>query len=282
MLAYMRLGGKIFTAPPDPEAWVAAHAAENYRAAYCPVSPGTDPATVRAYREAADKADLVIAEVGAWSNCLAPDEAERRRNVRRNIEAFALAEEIGAVCCVNIPGSRNPDQWNGPHAGNYTDATFQLIVDTVREIIDTVEPRRSCYCLEMMGWGIPDSAESYLDLIRAVDRAAFGVHFDPVNLVCSPRRYFANSELIRHTVRTLGPTIRSVHGKDVALGGRHLVHLDECRPGTGNLDFDTLFKELSLLSADLPFMLEHLPNAEEYKAAAAFVRAKAEENGVTL
>ena len=42
------------------------------------------------------------------------------------------------------------------------------------------------------------------------DRPAAAVHFDPVNLVCSPQRLFANGELIREFIARLGPLIRSV------------------------------------------------------------------------
>jgi len=41
-----------------------------------------------------------------------------------------------------------------------------------------------------------------LALIEAIDRAAFGAHFDPVNLINSPRRYYDNAALIREEVRT--------------------------------------------------------------------------------
>ncbi len=72
----MRLGGPIFAKPDGPESWAAAVNAAGYRAAYCPVAPDTDDETIKAYADAANKADIVIAEVGAWSNPLGPDAAE--------------------------------------------------------------------------------------------------------------------------------------------------------------------------------------------------------------
>ena len=50
---------------------------------------------------------------------------------------------------------------------------------TVREIIDAVRPTRAFYTLEPMPWAYPDSVDSYLRLIAAIDRRAFGVHLDP-------------------------------------------------------------------------------------------------------
>lgn len=277
----MRLGGKVFIEPSAPAEWVAELRRLGYRAAYCPVSAEDDDATVRAYVAAAAAADIVIAEVGAWSNSISADPAERRRNVDKCIRQLDLAERVGARCCVNIVGSRG-GQWNGPHADNYAPETFDLIVETVREILDAVRPIRTSYTLEMMSWGLPDSAESYMQLLDAVDRPRFGVHLDPVNMINSPRRYYDNVRLLEETIRSLGPHIRSCHAKDVTLAGTHLVHLDECRPGLGNLDYRTYLRELARLDPDLPLMLEHLPSADEYDAAAAHLRAMAAQEGVVL
>ncbi|HUX15236.1 MAG TPA: sugar phosphate isomerase/epimerase, partial [Phycisphaerae bacterium] len=64
----MRLGGPVFAKYTDPEGWVAAIRAKDYRAAYCPVDPKTYGTTIKAYAEAAKRANIVIAETGAWSN----------------------------------------------------------------------------------------------------------------------------------------------------------------------------------------------------------------------
>jgi len=277
----MRLGGKVFEKTTDPGTWVAAMKKLAYRAAYCPIGVEADEQTIKAYAEAAAQADIVIAEVGAWSNPISADQTARQKDVEKNIRCLELAERIGARCCVNISGSRGP-QWNGPHADNVKHETFDLIVQTLRQIIDAVKPTRTSYTLEMMGWGLPDSAETYLDLLEAVNRRGFGVHLDPINIINSPRRYYENKRLLESTIRALGPHIRSCHAKDVTLSGKHLVHLDECRPGTGALDFATYLRELARLEPNLPLMLEHLPNAEEYDKAAAYIREVANKEGVTV
>jgi sugar phosphate isomerase/epimerase len=194
---------------------------------------------------------------------------------------LALADAIGARCCVNIAGSRGV-KWDGPDPTDLTPETFELIVETVREIIDAVQPTRTFYTLETMPWMPPDSADSYVALIGAIDRPQFAVHLDVVNLVSSPQRFFGNAALIRECVTKLGPRIKSCHAKDVALAGKLTVHLDEVRPGLGGLDYRTLLAELSRLDADLPLMLEHLPGEADYDQATAYVRSVAQEVGVTL
>jgi len=277
----MRLGGPVFEECGDPQEWVAAVKRLGYSAAYCPVGSDAPDDVIRAYAQAARDAGVVIAEVGAWSNPMSPDDAARREALDKCRQGLRLADEIGARCCVNIAGSRGA-KWDGHDPANLTDETFDLIVETTRSIIDAVRPTRTFFTLETMPWMVPDSPESYLRLIEAIDRKHFGVHFDPVNLVCSPQRYFASGALIRDCVAKLGAHIRSCHAKDVTLGEGFLVHLDEVRPGLGGLDYRAFLGEVARLDPDTPVMLEHLQTPEEYALAAGHLRAVAAEIGAAF
>ena len=277
----MRLGGPVFTEFATPEEWVRAVRGKGYTTAYCPCGPQDPDPAVAAYESAAQQAGIVIAEVGAWSNPLSRDEPTRRAAIRLCQERLALADRIGARCCVNIAGSRGA-RWDGPHADNYTEATFDLIIETVRGIIDAVKPTRTFYALETMPWMLPDSTASYERLIRVIDRPAFAVHFDPVNLICSPRLYYATGDLIREFLRRLGPWVRSCHAKDIILAETLTTHLDETRPGLGGLDYRTYLTALSRLDADVPLLLEHLKTEADYDLAAAHIRAVAAELQVGL
>ncbi|QHT59462.1 sugar phosphate isomerase/epimerase [Paenibacillus lycopersici] len=268
----MRLGGPIMAKTADPQEWVAAHRSEGYAAAYCPDLKLEQAVEIAAYRKAAEEADLIIAEVGAWSNPISTDDETRRSAIRYCQQRLALADEIGALCCVNIAGSRG-EKWDGPHPSNLSEDTFALIVDTVREIIDAVRPKTACYTLETMPWVFPDTADSYLRLVRAIGRPGFAVHLDPVNMIASPRDYYYNGDLIRDCFAKLGPYIKGVHAKDIALADELTVHLSERRPGLGGLDYRTLLTEMGKLDKNVPFMLEHLHTAEDYKLAAAYVRS---------
>ena len=272
----MRLGGPIFGDISTPDLWVAALRKQGYRAAYCPLDATADDDICRNYAEAALAADIVIAEVGAWSNPLSSDAATRQAAVALCQKQLDLAERIGARCCVNIAGSCG-EQWDGPHPDNLTSTTFDHIVETVREIIDAVQPRRTFYTLETMPWAFPDGPDSYLDLLAAIDRPAFAVHFDPVNLISSPQRYFANGAFLRECFSKLGPWIKSCHAKDIVLALRLTVHLDEVRPGLGGLDYKVFLTELHRLDPNIPLLLEHLPDAESYDLAAQHLRSVAAE-----
>lgn len=269
---YVRLGGPVFEKYNGPDQWIEALKGRAYRAAYCPVQPGTDQVTIKAYEKAAQDNDIVISEVGAWSNPISVHADEAAKAIEKCIGALDLADEIGANCCVNVSGSRNPEYWAGPHKDNLTRDTFDLVVETTRKIIDAVKPTHTFFALEAMPWSFPDSAETYLELIQAINRKAFAVHLDPVNMIRSPREYYNNGALIKEIFATLGPHIRSCHAKDITLReDNYIPQLDEVRAGLGNLNYSVYLKELSGLK-DIPLMLEHLNTDEEYKKAAEYIR----------
>ena len=268
----VRLGGPVFEKCNSPEEWINALKKLGYRAAYCPVSPGADPVLIKAYQAAAKKNDMVISEVGAWSNPISPDQDTAKKAMQKCIDSLALADEIGASCCVNVSGSRNPKHWAGPHKDNLTDATFDLIVETTRKIIDAVKPKHTYFTLECMPWAYPDSVDSYLKLIKAIDRKQFGVHLDPMNLIASPQIYYKNGEMIRDCFRKLGSQIKSCHAKDITLREDNAVpQFDEIVAGKGNLDYSVFLTELSKLK-EVPLMMEHLNTAEEYSQASDYIR----------
>lgn len=277
----MRLSGPIFGKPGDPASWVAAVRKAGYTAAEFPVGPEVDDATLRACLEAAKKADILIAEVEAWSNPIDPDPARAQAAIARCQHQLAWAERIGARCCVNIAGSRNPAKWDGPHPENFSTETFDLIVGTTREIVDAVNPQRTFYTLETMPWIFPSSPDEYLALIKAIDRPGVAVHLDPVNMINTPARCYRTGDFIRECFAKLGHLIKSCHAKDIVLRENLTVHLDECRPGTGVLDYGAYLRELAKLDADTTLVMEHMA-PEDYPLAADYIRGVARENGLDL
>ncbi len=263
----IRLGAPVFAKTQDPEELAQAHRKSGYRAAYCPGVSLNDADRVKAFREAFAKNDVVIAEVGRWCNLMDADPEKRRKNLDTVTQGLALAEAIGARCCVDIAGSFHPTVWYGPHPDNFTPKFFDAAVENARKIIDAVKPRSAKFCYEMMGWAMPDSAESQLKLLKAVDREAFGVHLDPCNLINCPERFYRNSDLLNECFDKLGKWIASCHAKDLAWNVEMNVHFREVRPGQGSLDYAAFLKRLAALPQEAPLMIEHLNGQAEYELA---------------
>jgi sugar phosphate isomerase/epimerase len=261
------LGGPAFAGTEDPTALARWHRERHYGAAYCPNIPLDDEARIRATAAAFEKERVVLAEVGRWVNLMDADPDKRAANLKYVTEGLALAEAVGARCCVDIAGSFSTEEWYGPHPNNLSRDFFDAAVENARKIIDAVKPKRAKFCYEMMGWALPDSADSNLELLRAVDRPGFAVHLDPCNLVNSPRRFYGNTRLIDECFDKLGPWIVSCHAKDLRWNVEMNVHFVEVRPGTGSIDYRTFLRRLAQLPQQPPLMLEHLPNAEEYDLA---------------
>jgi sugar phosphate isomerase/epimerase len=274
----VRLGGPVPGDFSDPADWIKAVKSLRYSAAYCPLQPGASGELIKAFRAEAKKNNILIAEVGAWCNTLDPNEPARREAIKKNIDALLLADEIGASCCVNISGARG-EIWDGPYPGNYSKDTFDLIVETVRHIIDQVKPLTTFYTLEPMPYMLPDSPDSCLKLLKAVDRKQFGVHLDPVNMISSPQKYFNNAAFLKECFAKLAPYIKSIHAKDIIILPELTVHLEERRPGSGFLDYTVFLQEASKLR-DIPFMLEHLKDQDDYKLAADYVREVGKRAGI--
>ena len=275
----MRLGAPLTQTWDSPNGWVAAVQDHGFRAAYWPLGDDADADTVDAYADAAAAADIVIAEVGAWSNPLSPDEATRAEALEICKRRLEVADRVGARCCVNIAGSL-AESWMAPHPENLSRETFVLIVDSVREIIDAVEPQRTFYSLEPMPWTLPDSVDSYLELMGAIDRRQFAVHLDPTNLINSPAKFYDNAGLLRECFVKLGPHIKCCHAKDITLANELTVHLAEAIPGRGALDFRVLLTEMDRLDPETPILVEHLTHDWEYAEAAAHIRSVADSLGL--
>ena len=267
----LRLGGPSYAQTDDPDELARAHRKLGYRAAYCPNVTLGQTDRIRALEQAFAKHDVVIAEVGRWVNLLDADPEKRRQNLQTVTDGLALADAIGARCCVDIAGSFSSTSWFGPHPDNFSPKFFDAAVENARKIIDAVRPKRARFCYEMMGWAMPHTPANCRKLIKAVDRGAFAVHLDPCNLINSPEKFYRNGDLLNDCFDKLGRWIVSCHAKDLTWDVEMNVHFREVRPGAGSLDYATYLKRLAALPQQPPLMIEHLSKAEEYAQGARHI-----------
>jgi sugar phosphate isomerase/epimerase len=281
----MRLGGPVFVKDIDPEKYVLSHVKKGYRAAYCPAGLKAGMADeIRQYREAFKKNDVILAEVGVWNNPLSHDRDAAKKAFDYAVSRLALADEIGARCCVNIVGTWYDDNWYGPCPENFTEDFFAYAVEVSRKIIDTVKPVHTKMTFELMPFVFLDSPAEYMRFLEALDRPSAGIHFDPANCINSPRLLYGSASFFEEAFRIFKNAVISIHLKDIDLKSDPFsVMLDEVPIGRGKMDYIRLLQLIaSTQPLDIPVMLEHLNDETAYDRAAVSLRNLAARAGVIL
>ncbi len=268
----------------DPAELAKEHRKLGFRAAFCPFDLSVrDTARVNEFRKAFEAEDVVIAEVGAWSNPLDPRDDFAQISITYIMERLALADELGALSCVNIVGSYSTELWCAPHPRNFSDDAFERTVAITRRIIDAVKPKRAKFTFEITPNNFLDGPEAYLKLMKAIDRNEVAVHLDFTNCINSPRAYYGHVKLFEQCCELLGSHIISCHVKDILLRLEALsVQFDEVRPGLGFIDYKALLRCAASLPGDVPLLMEHLSSQEEYALGREYIAKEARDIGIVL
>ncbi len=273
----MLLGGTVTGAYSSVAEWERLLIASRFKAVTAPFTCRTPREEISRYLDAVNRNGVTIAEIGVWKNPFDPDPDKAAQAVAFAKGQLALADELGIPCCVNIVGTSSPNGWDAADKSNYAPETYQAAVKCIRDILDSVNPKRAFYCIEPMPWMIPDGPKEYLQLIRDVDRPQFAAHMDFVNMINCPRRFFLAEEFLEECFGLLGPYIKSTHIKDSRMDpNQFTAHLWECPPGQGQLDYEMVLRVIDRhMPKDAPILLEHMSTFQEYAAAYDYVAEKA-------
>lgn len=266
----MRLGISTSLTGLNPHEWAEKIEKMGCRSVVFPVDCNAPKELIDEYVKEAKGHDLTIAEVGIWRNVFSLDKEEARKNMEYSIKQLELADYVEARCCVNVAGSFGP-RWDGGYRENFTKEAFEKTVESIQHIIDAVKPQNTFFSIESMPWMIPTGPDEYLRLIEAVNRDRFGAHLDIINMINCPERYFFSDEFIDECFEKLGPYIKSCHLKDILLLEEYTFRLKECACGEGTFNFVKYMKEASKIDADMPMIIEHLKNDNEYEESVGYV-----------
>lgn len=258
----------------SPEHWAKRHKELGCGCVNFPLNCNSDKELVSRYVQAAKENDLIIAEAGIWNNMLDADEEKRKAAIDYNIRQLIFADEIGAVCAVNIAGTPHGPRWDGGYRENFSPETFDMTVETIKYILKQANPKRAFFSIESMPWMIPSSPKEYLELLKRVDHPNFVAHLDIVNMITSPRRYFFNDEFLKECFSLLKGRICSCHVKDIKLLEEFTFQLKECPVGEGALDLKLFSSLADKENPDMPMIIEHLNTDEEYINALAVFKNK--------
>lgn len=268
----MKLGIAMSLSHNTPYEWAKKHKDAGLSSVVFPCDYTTKVSKIDEYVNACKDFNLTIAEIGAWNNLLTLDEKEKNQNFNYCKKQLELAEYVGALCCVNISGAKGK-VWDGGYKENYADETYAEIVETVQKLIDSVNPQKTFYTLEPMPWMHPDSPEDYLKMIKDIDRKAFAVHLDIVNMISDPKKYLFNEQFTNDAISLLGKYTKSCHIKDVLLENRLTVSLREVPCGQGGFNLKNYIEQLDKLDINMPVIIEHLSQEDDYIKAISYINS---------
>lgn len=266
----MRLGISNSLSYESGEIWAREHAKLGCKSVVFPLNCEADDALIDEYVKAAKENDLVIAEVGIWRNAIALDKEEQKKNMEYSIKQLALADRIGAKCCVNVAGSTGK-RWDGGYRENFSKEVWNKTVNMAQTIIDEVKPTNTFFTLESMPWMVPTSPEEYLRLMEDIDRDRFSVHMDIINMINSAERYFFHEEFLEKTFEMLGKDIKSCHLKDILLLEEYTFRLEECACGKGTFNIEKYAELANKYNPEMPMIIEHLKDNDEYRESFKYV-----------
>ncbi|HEU5315035.1 MAG TPA: sugar phosphate isomerase/epimerase family protein, partial [Chloroflexota bacterium] len=238
--------------------------------------------------QALDNARDVLADHGirvAQSNAsypvlVHPNEATRAEGIRQAQAACRSAARLRAVYQLIRPGSLSPAGAWRPHRDNHTRETQDRLVSSLRAVCDVAEGEGVTIGLECHVISPLDSPRRVREVIDAVGSPALKYNADAVNFVGSFADAYDTPRVLQEIFSVLGGHVVSAHVKDVCLGDRLVVHIDECAPGEGIFDLVTFMRLYERHSPTGYALIEHLPDAKIPAAKEALDRVL-ETAGIT-
>lgn len=230
---------------------------------------------------ACKKYDVVIYEVGGYTNLVTPDSARLRKNLTRLAHCIEVAESVGCKMVGTVAGSRDPDNLINVHPDNWTHETWKLLVKSVRQVLKDTAGMKAAIGMEAQVTSPVDGPKAHKRLIEDVGGDRIKVNFDPVNMM-SLARYYHTTKLLNECFDLLGEDIVGCHAKDTYIWpDKQTVHVQEVCPGKGVMDYETYLVRMSRLKWPRALEPEHIEE-EEYPEAIAYIKKIAAKVGVKI
>lgn len=189
--------------------------------------------------------DIQIAVLGCYINPIHPDPESRRQSLERFKEHIRFARDFGCSIIGTETGSINADC--SFHPDNRSQEAFQLLVDSVAELVAEAEKFGVLVGIEGVTSHVISSPAKIRQLLDTVKSNNLQVIFDPVNLL-DAENYQDQDTIIQSSFDLFGDRIVVLHAKDFIIenGQKKTV-----TAGQGLLHFELLLK---LLKTHNPYM----------------------------
>jgi len=232
-------------------------------------------------RAALKKYNVVIYEVAGYCNMIDPDRAKQQENLKRLARAIEVADKVGCPMVGTITGSRDPIYGFGIHPDNWTEETWKITVDAVKQVLRDTSGMKAALGMEAQVTTNLDGPKAHKRLMDDVGDKRCAVNLDPVNMI-SLANYYHTTELINECFDLLGEQILGCHSKDTYIWpDRQTVHVQEVATGRGVMDYETYLVRLSRMKWPRTLFPEHVPH-EQLIEAKGYIETVAAKVGVTI
>jgi len=237
---------------------------------------------IQRVKDAYDASGLEVAQVNGWYEALVnPDDALRAQGVL-GLQALArIARQVNAPTTYVRPGGLNPNGHWYAHPDNHSPATFERLVDSLKQVTVVAEREGMLLAIEGHVLSVLDTPQRVRDLLDAVASPALKFNTDPVNFYGSVRDVHDTRPVLNQLFDLLGADTVVGHAKDLALQDSLVVHIQEVIIGSGTLDYDLFLKRFQAYCPDAYLLIEHLPDEKVPLARQALLQ-KAGEVGVKI
>ena len=232
-------------------------------------------------KEAIKQYDVEIFDTMVWTNLIHPDEKTRQNNLKYVAENIEAADRIGCRMVTMVTGSCDPDYYIGMHPDNWTRETWNVTLDSIRQLIRDTSGCTAALGMEAVITTNLDGPAAHKRLMEDIGDPRCKVCLDPTNML-SFERYYHSTELLNECFDMLGEDIIGCHAKDIFIRRDvMLAHIIEVPAGEGVQDYETYLVRMSRMKWPRTLLLEHLP-AEKYPAVKAFIEKTAAKVGVKI
>jgi sugar phosphate isomerase/epimerase len=225
--------------------------------------------------------DVVVFEVGSYTNMIHPDSAVRQVNLAKLTRSIEAADMLGCPMVGTISGSCDPVNFFNVHPDNWTLKTWNLLVESAKQVLRDTAGMKAALGMEAQVTTNIDGPASHKKLMEDVGDPRCAVNLDPVNMI-SLKNYYHTTELLEECFDTLGENILGCHAKDSFIfPATQTVHIQELAPGNGVMDYETYLALLSRMEWPRTLLPEHAAR-EDLDAGARYIREVAARIGVTI
>lgn len=195
--------------------------------------------------------DVHIAVLGCYINMIHPDLLERQQQLERFKEHIRYAREFGCSVVGTETGSVIPSL--GYSEENFTEQSYAQVLKSVRELVAEAEKFGVIVGIEG-GINHPIHTPRRMKrLLEDVQSPNLQVIYDPANFISIDNVH--NQEvIIEEAIELFGDNIVIVHAKDFLIKNGEIVMVPV---GTGQLNYDALFKQLKQRKPFVNILLEN-------------------------